>query len=137
MRAATTTLFVLLTSGICLGHQPACGLTSMTETAKPLYPPIAKAAHIEGNIIMLVTFKLNGAVEKIDVVSGPEMLKAAARIYVQGWHANEYTGPRTCPIIVNFHILHEGDTTTPTFIRQDLQHVTLNSIPLVLYTTNY
>jgi hypothetical protein len=138
MRSTRIAISALLlsVSAPCIAQQEPCGLSKMTETTKLLYPPIARAAHVQGDVIMLVSFKLSGEVEKIEVISGPEMLKIAATNYVQGLHANEYTGPRTCPIVVDFHILREGDTTTPAFIRQDLQHVTLNSIPVVLYT-NY
>lgn len=120
-------LSLLLLSGSCTAQQGQCGLTKMSETAAPMYPPIAKAAHVEGNVILLVRFKLSGEVEKVDIVSGAEMLQGAATNYVKGWRANEYTGPRTCPIVINFRLLPEKDTTTPHIIRQDPQHVTLNA----------
>ena len=120
-----TAILSLSLSSACFAQQGACGLNKMTEAAAPIYPPIAKAAHVEGNVVMLVNFKISGEVEKIDVVSGPEMLKFAATNYVQGWRANEYTGPRTCPIVVSFRLHRQGDTTTPPVVRQDLQHVTL------------
>ena len=128
MRATLIAILALLlsVSSSCIAQQEPCGLRKMTETTKPAYPPIAKAAHVEGVVVMLVNFKLNGEVEKIDIVSGPKMLQGAATNYVQGWHANEYTGPRTCPIVVSFRLHRHGDTTTPPVVRQDLQHVTLN-----------
>jgi len=127
MRATSiaTALLLLSLSPTGIAQQETCCLRKMTETTTPLYPPIAKAAHVEGNVVMLVNFKTSGDVEKIDIVSGPEMLKIAATNYVQGWHANEYTGPRTCPIVVSFRLHRQGDTTTPPVVRQDLQHVTL------------
>jgi Gram-negative bacterial TonB protein C-terminal len=110
----------------------------MTETTKPFYPPIARAAHVEGVVVMLVTFKLNGEADKIDVVNGPKMLQTAASNYVQGWRANEFTGPRTCPIAITFHLLREKDQAVPGFVRTDVQHVTLNSpTPPVLFSYSY
>jgi outer membrane biosynthesis protein TonB len=104
----------------------------MKRTTKPNYPPIAIAAQVEGNVIMLVNFKLNGEVEKIDVISGPEMLQDSATNYVQGWRANKYTGPRTCHIDVRFALFHKSDKPLPFIVRQDLQHVTVNApAPLV------
>ncbi len=85
---------------------------------------------------MLVTFKLNGEVDKIDVVSGPKMLQAAASDYVQGWHANEYTGPRTCPIAVRFVMFRQGAKAVPFVVRQDVQHVTVNA-PASLIQPSY
>jgi hypothetical protein len=131
-------MFALLlsVSGPCLAQQEPCGLRKMTETTTPRYPPIAMAAHVEGNVIMLVSFKTSGEAEKIEVISGPKLLLSAATNYVQGWHANEYTGQRTCPIVVSFRLRREGDTTTPVVVRQDLQHVTFNSPP-ALVQPNY
>jgi Gram-negative bacterial TonB protein C-terminal len=137
MRVSPLAIFALLASCCsCIAQQEPCGLRTMTETTKPIYPPIAKAAHVEGVVVMLVTFKLSGEVEKIDVINGPRMLQTAARNYVQGWHANEFTGPRTCPIAITFHLLREKDSATPGSVRQDVQHVTLNS-PTPLVNTSY
>jgi hypothetical protein len=138
MRATSiaTALLLLSLSPIGIAQQESCGLRKMTETTTPLYPPIAKAAHVEGNVVMLVNFKTSGEVEKIDIVSGPEMLKIAATNYVQGWHANEYTGPRTCPIVISFRLHRQGDTTTAPVVRQDLQHVTLTE-PGALVQASY
>ena len=108
----------------------------MTETTEPVYPPIAKAAHVEGNVIMLVSFKTtNGEVEKIDVISGPEMLRAAARTYVESWRANEYTGPRTCPIVILFVLNPQNRSVKPT-VRNDLQHVTVSAPAALIQASN-
>jgi TonB family protein len=107
----------------------------MSETAAPMYPPIAKAAHVEGDVVLLVTFKITGEVEKIDIASGPKMLERAATDYVKGWRANDYSGPRTCPIAIAFHLLRENEKATPAVFRQDLQHVTLNATAPILYST--
>jgi hypothetical protein len=138
MRATSiaTALLLLSLSHPGVAQQETCGLSKMTDTTAAVYPPIAKAAHVEGNVIMLVRFKLSGEVEKVDIVSGPEMLKPAATRYVQGWRANEYTGPRTCPIVINFRLQPEKDTTSPPVIRHDPQHVTLNS-PTPHLNSNY
>lgn len=103
-----------------------CGLSSMTETTTPVYPPIAYAAHVQGPVVMLVTFKTTGAVESVSVVSGPEMLRASSISYVQGWRANPFNGPRACPIVIDFH-RQEGNKKLPTSVRLDLQHVIVNS----------
>ena len=125
----------LMAPTLCHAQQAPCGLTSMTEPTEPVYPPIAKAAHAEGNVIMLVSFKTNGEVEKIDVISGPEMLRAAATTYVKSWHANEYTGPRTCPIVILFVLNPRNRTVNPT-VRNDLQHVTVNAPAALIQASN-
>jgi hypothetical protein len=113
----------------CSAQQEVCGLTSMTEGAFPLYPAIAKAAHVEGNVIMLVSFKLDGAVDHIDVISGPKMLQNLlpdiAVKYVQSWKANAYGGPRTCPVVITFTLLGiDKFANIPGRCKRiDLQHV--------------
>lgn len=128
MHTAPAAIFAFLLSACthCIAQQEPCGLRTMTETTKPVYPPIARAAHVEDVVVMLVTFKLNGEVEKIDVVSGPKMLQPAATSYVQGWRANEFSGPRTCPIAVRFVMFHPGDNPAPRVVREDLQHITIH-----------
>ena len=109
-----------------------CGLTSMIDSAVPVFPPIAKAAHVSGTVIMLATFKLTGEVESVQIVSGPEMLRQSATNYVKGWRANAYTGPRTCPVAVTYQLHNPGDKQAPPIVRTDPQHVTLNSgAPLI------
>jgi hypothetical protein len=108
-----------------------CGLTSMTETVAPVYPPIAKAAHISGTVILLVRFKLDGSVDDTSGLSGPLILERAAVEFVHGWHANLFSGPRECPIVLNFELVHgDSDCDIPPeparpFERVDLQHVLL------------
>jgi hypothetical protein len=134
MRATQVAIvFLLLSLSVaCVAQQEPCGLRTMTETTAPAYPPIARAAHEEGNVTMLVNFKTSGEVEKIEVISGPKFLLFAATTYVQGWRANQYTGPRTCPIVVRFVLFHQGDKPAPRIARQDLQHVTINDpAPLI------
>jgi hypothetical protein len=48
---------LLLLSVACVAQQEPCGLRTMTETTAPVYPSIARAAHEEGNVTMLVNFK--------------------------------------------------------------------------------
>jgi Gram-negative bacterial TonB protein C-terminal len=130
-------LFPTLCISILCHAQAPCGLTFMTETAKPLYPPIAKAAHVDGPVVMLATFKTTGEVEKVELVSGPEMLRASAIDYVKSWRANPYTGPRTCPVVVTFstpRLATQHDP--PPIVRVDPQHVTLNASYILLHQSS-
>jgi protein TonB len=45
---------------------------------RPVYPAIAKAAHVEGTVVVDAVISKSGAIESLHVVSGPEMLRAAA-----------------------------------------------------------
>lgn len=52
---------------------------------KPVYPPIAAAAHVAGTVKVRVFVSQEGAIEKAVLVSGPEMLRASALDAVKGW----------------------------------------------------
>ncbi len=45
---------------------------------KPIYPPIARAAHVSGAVVLQAVISKTGTIEKLTVVSGPEMLRASA-----------------------------------------------------------
>jgi protein TonB len=45
---------------------------------RPVYPAIAKAAHVEGVVVVEAVISRMGTIESLRVVSGPEMLRGAA-----------------------------------------------------------
>jgi protein TonB len=45
---------------------------------QPVYPPIARAAHVSGTVVLHITISKTGAVENVQVVSGPAMLQNSA-----------------------------------------------------------
>ncbi len=49
----------------------------------PAYPTIAKAAHVEGTVVLSATIDEHGRITGLQVVSGPEMLRRAAIEAVQ------------------------------------------------------
>jgi hypothetical protein len=124
-------ILLLVLSATCLAQEAPCGLTSIKETTPLLYPPIARAAHVGGMVIFLVSFKLNGEVEDVQVLSGPKLLQTPATAYVKGLHANEYGGTRTCPIVVRYVIQPEG-LEADRIDHIDIQHVTIYAKSIVI-----
>jgi TonB family protein len=133
--ARSAIALLLLASASLLHAQPTpCGLTSITEQSQLVYPPIARAAHVSGTVILLTRFDTQGVPVHINVLSGPPMLQRAALDFVKNWRANQYGGPRECPLVVNFNMI-EGNTPvcsdqeagSPRFTRTDLQHVSLST----------
>jgi TonB family protein len=51
----------------------------------PLYPPIAKAALIEGTVVFDIGIGTTGKIESMKVVSGPAMLRQAAMDGLKQW----------------------------------------------------
>jgi len=45
---------------------------------RPVYPVIAKAAHVEGSVVVEAVISRQGTIESLHVVSGPQMLQQAA-----------------------------------------------------------
>jgi hypothetical protein len=124
-------ILLCLLSATCLAQEAPCGLTSMKETTPLWYPPIAKAAHVGGMVIFLVTFKRSGKVDDVEVLSGRKLLQTPASLYVKGLRANEYGGPRTCPIVVNY-VIQQDEAALRPVERKDIQHVTIYAKSLVI-----
>jgi TonB family protein len=51
----------------------------------PVYPPIARAAHVQGDVLLHVDVDENGTVTKVEAIGGPPMLKGAAIEAVRHW----------------------------------------------------
>jgi protein TonB len=56
----------------------------------PLYPPIAKAARVQGTVQLQATISKTGAIENLKVVGGPAMLQQAALDAVRTWRYKPY-----------------------------------------------
>jgi protein TonB len=58
--------------------------------ANPVYPPIARAAHVSGAVVLHAIISKTGQISNLTVISGPEMLRAAAVDAVQNWRYKPY-----------------------------------------------
>jgi TonB family protein len=56
----------------------------------PVYPPDAKAAGIQGAVVLSATITKTGTVENVQVVSGPEKLRDAAVGAASNWRYRPY-----------------------------------------------
>ena len=52
---------------------------------QPVYPPIARAAHVQGTVVLRAIISKTGTIEKLQVVSGPPMLTQSAMDAVARW----------------------------------------------------
>jgi len=57
----------------------------------PVYPPEAKAARIQGKVVLEAVIGINGHVENLKVVSGPKELQQSAMDAVRQWVYKPYT----------------------------------------------
>ena len=76
---------------------------------QPVYPPIAKAAHVGGTVVLHAIISKDGTIQSLQAVSGPDMLKGAALDAVRQWRYKPYllNGDPTevdTTITVNFNL---------------------------------
>jgi TonB family protein len=89
----------------------------LNQKFDPIYPPIAAAARIEGDVVISVQIDANGSVTSEHAVSGPAMLQQAALDSVKKWQfapftANGATVPVTTTLTIPFHLEHHGPQPT-------------------------
>ena len=72
----------------------------------PVYPEIAKAAHVQGVVVLHAMISKTGDVENLSVISGSPMLTASAIDAVKQWKYNPYLlngQPRDVETTINVH----------------------------------
>jgi protein TonB len=57
---------------------------------RPVYPAIARAAHVEGTVVVEAVISQSGAIESLHVLSGPIMLRSAALDAIQAARFTPY-----------------------------------------------
>lgn len=62
----------------------------LIQKTQPIYPPIAKAARVQGTVILQATISKQGTIENLRVISGPAMLQEAALDAVKTWRYRPY-----------------------------------------------
>lgn len=83
------------------------------KTVAPVYPREAKAAHIQGAVVLQVTLDEDGGVSDVEVESGPAALVQAAIDSVRQWQFSKpLQAPVTITVTINF-ALAEPESKTP------------------------
>jgi len=73
---------VRISGGVVAGNCVSC--------PNAVYPPIALAAHVQGAVVLHAVISKTGTVKNLAVISGPNMLRAAAMEAVRGWQYKPY-----------------------------------------------
>ena len=63
---------------------------NLLDKTVPQYPAIAKAARIQGTVVLQATISKTGAIQNLRVISGPPMLQQAALDAVRSWRYKPY-----------------------------------------------
>ena len=70
-----------------------CPLDGVTESKSPVYPPIARSAHVEGDVSARLTFDAKGQVTEIAEWTGPAMLRQPTEDYLRSWRLHPNSMP--------------------------------------------
>jgi periplasmic protein TonB len=73
---------VSISSGVAVGL--------LVHKTAPVYPPLAKSAHVSGTVVVQATISKTGGVGNLRVVGGPAMLRQAALDAVKNWRFRPY-----------------------------------------------
>jgi protein TonB len=71
-----------VSSGVMAGN--------LLEKTLPQYPSIAKAARIQGIVVLQATISKSGSIQNLRIISGPPMLQQAAMDAVRSWRYKPY-----------------------------------------------
>ncbi len=71
---------------------------------RPIYPPIARAAHIEGTVTFTVDIGLDGTPTDFALVNGHPMLLAAVEKAVADWKFPNPDGKQTVHASIKFNL---------------------------------
>jgi protein TonB len=58
---------------------------SLVRKVEPIYPPIAKTAHISGTVVLHAIIGKDGSVQNLEYVSGPPLLMKNAMDAIKQW----------------------------------------------------
>ena len=64
---------------------------NLVHRVQPLYPPLARQVHIQGQVILRAVISRNGMIENLQVLSGHPMLAQAAIDAVKQWRYRPYS----------------------------------------------
>lgn len=83
--------------------------SQILKKVQPIYPAMAKAAHVQGQVVLHAIIAEDGMVESLDAISGPPMLQGAAIDAVKQWVYRPYLingQPRrvSTQVVVNFQL---------------------------------
>lgn len=112
---------------------------NLLNTVDPVDPPIAKAAHVEGTVVLHAIISPEGTVEKLAVISGPNTLQSSAVDAVRRWTYKPYllngepVGVETT-ITVSFHLAAGAqDPSGPVKLSPDDAAANIISKPAPVY----
>jgi len=91
-------MFMVCAPGVCFASHWCVMKPSKADF--PVYPPIAKAARVQGVVISRLEFDANGNISKVEIVNGPALLAKAVEKSEEQWVFHSDTNSAGCQILV-------------------------------------
>jgi len=112
---------VLACHAFAVGESRWCTVSGPANFKRLIYPPLARASHLSGVVLLLATYRPTGEILTTEVISGPQMLADSAREQIQEWKmSTTASGDQPCQtlIIAKFNILPENYGISPTHTKE-------------------
>ncbi len=95
-------------------------VANLIHEVPPVYPLVAKTAHIQGTVVLHAIIAKNGSIKKLTYISGPPLLMRAAMDAVRQWRykpmlLNGKPVEVDTTITVVFNLWHESASAAPPF----------------------
>ncbi len=93
-----------------------CSITGRGPNDTIVYPPIARAARVWGNVIARLVYTTDGKVVRFEEVSGPKLLSSSLSKQFESWSIKtDATGQELCESLVSaeFRIESYGAVLSP------------------------
>ena len=130
MRKGVVTASMLLAGlAVCHAEPRWCSVAGTDPSNKLIYPPIARAARVQGVVLAHMIYAPNGRVERVEPISGPVMLSRSLRDELMGWTVRtDAAGDEPCEtlVIAEFSFSDSGnparlDKAVPSILRIAVQ----------------
>jgi hypothetical protein len=116
-----------------------CPLDGVTESKSPTYPPIARVAHVEGDVSARLTFNARGQVTEVAEWTGPEMLRQSTEDYLRSWRLPPGSMPRYMDSCESTVLIEYRLTTATEVVASDVHifkadpsHILIEDHPILL-----
>jgi len=117
MKIFAVVVFCMLVPVICPAEPRWCAVSQKDPSNNLVYPPIARAARVQGVVVMRMIYEPNGKVERTEPVFGSVLLADSVTKQLLNWTVKtDATGNEQCVTLVTaeFHF-HDLDQT-PQFV---------------------
>lgn len=115
-----------LSCSVC-AQQPSCNVHSVSESRTAVYPPMARRAHVQGPVSLVVHFDRKGRASDVQVIDGNRMLQQNAAIFVRGWKAELNNSLPICQITITYHLRQPDEPKVSVFVRTGPQAGTITA----------